>query len=369
MISVITKVVAPGEWFITKQPNPFQQNIFNPFMGLGMGGMFGMVGNQFGMGGGNVFGMMGAGPPPTPISEGGPADIQQANTIEFFPPALAIIVRAPSRIHTSIYGGIIGGKQKRIEAAMLDAQEKGFDAVKGKGKIQVANAGGGDDSKNKNKNQPKVVKLDPKKSPEELDPTKVWNEALAKGGVDAGMVVATADFLFEAGQFLHAAEFLKANLRAGIVVRPWVYESLAVALEASGGDPDEIRRARLSAVSLDPNDAQGFLHAARTMADHKQYDRALAFCRQAALLEPNLSQPYAEALTYAELGKTASPWPGPSASSSARIGPATTSSCTRRRRRAGKRYPRPCSRKTAAPRPPSSPRSCKRFASATSSST
>ena len=73
--------------------------------------------------------------------------------------------------------------------------------------------------------------------------------------------------------------------------------------EGIGGDPDEIRRARLSAVSLDPNDAQGFLQAARTMADHKQYDRALAFCRQAALLEPNLSQPYAEALAYAELGK------------------------------------------------------------------
>src|SRR5207302_917700 len=67
--------------------------------------------------------------------------------------------------------------------------------------------------------------------------------------------------------------------------------------------PEEVRRARLSAVSLDPNDAQGFLQAARTMANYKQYDRALAFCRQAALLEPNQSQPYAEALTYAELGK------------------------------------------------------------------
>ena len=39
------------------------------------------------------------------------------------------------------------------------------------------------------------------------------------------------------------------------------------------------------------------------MAEHKQYDRALAFCRQAALLEPNSSRPYAEALAYAELGK------------------------------------------------------------------
>jgi len=303
LISVITKVVAPGEWFITKQPNPFQQNIFQPFGGafgmMGMGGMFGM-GAMFG-GGGNNFGMMGAGPPPTPVSEGGPADIQQANTIEFFPPALAIIVRAPSRVHTSITGGIIGGKQKRIEGAMLEAQQKGLAFVGAKGKIEVAGAAGGGDDKPK-KDAPKIVKIDPKKNPE-LDPTTVWNEELGKGGVDAGMVVATADFLFEAGHFQHAAEFLKANLRRGIVVRPWVYEALAVALEASGGDPDEIRRARLSAVSLDPGDAQGFLQAARTMADHKQYDRALAFCRQAALLEPNLSQPYAEALAYAELGK------------------------------------------------------------------
>ncbi len=87
------------------------------------------------------------------------------------------------------------------------------------------------------------------------------------------------------------------------MVRPWVYESLAVALEACGGDPEDVKRARLSAVSLDPNDAQGYLEAARTMASYKQYDRALAFCRQAALLEPTLSQPYAEALAYAELGK------------------------------------------------------------------
>ncbi|MCS7045096.1 MAG: hypothetical protein NZO58_01940, partial [Gemmataceae bacterium] len=101
----------------------------------------------------------------------------------------------------------------------------------------------------------------------------------------------------------HVAEFLKANLRHGVVVRPWVYEALAIALDACKADPEEIRRARLSAVALDPTDSQGFLQAARAMADGKQYDRALAFCRQAALLEPNLAQPYVQALVYAELAK------------------------------------------------------------------
>src|SRR5207302_1953952 len=162
LISVITKVVAPGEWFVTKQPNPFQQNIFNPFVGfMGMGGgMFGMggfVGGQQGLAGG----AQGA-----PLNEGGNLDIQLANTIEFFPPALAIIVRGPSRVHTSIYGGIIGGKVKRVEAAKFDADQKGLDMVGPNGKIQVANAAGA----GKNKNQPKVVQPDPKKPIGELDP-------------------------------------------------------------------------------------------------------------------------------------------------------------------------------------------------------
>ncbi|MBI3410031.1 MAG: VWA domain-containing protein [Planctomycetes bacterium] len=299
LISTITKVVAPGEWFVTQQPNPFQQNVFFPFGGgVGAGGQFGNMGG--------MFGMMGGGPPPVPVSEGGPADIREANTIEFFPPALALIVRGTSRIHTSLTGGIIGGKQKRVEGAWLDGG-RGLDVIGGKGEIKVAGNGGGNNPKVlKNANQ--VVKIDPKAKPKEvLDPTKIWNEALAKEGVDPGVIVATADFLFEAGKFDHAAEFLKANLRKGIVVRPWVYEALAVALEASNGDKEEIRRARLSAVALDPKDAQGFLEAARTMAEHKQFDRALAFCRQAAQLEPNLAQPYTEALVYAgaDFGKDA----------------------------------------------------------------
>src|SRR5262249_32877284 len=104
----------------------------------------------------------------------------------------------------------------------------------------------------------------------ELNPGKIWQEELAKGGVKSGLVVAAADLLVESGKFDHAAEFLKAVLRQGIVVRPWVYEALAVALEASGGTKEEILRARLSAVALDPQDSQGFLNAARTMAEHKQ---------------------------------------------------------------------------------------------------
>jgi hypothetical protein len=282
LIQMITRVVAPGEWFLTQQPMPFAPMIFP---GLGMVGM---------LGGQNMLGMVGAGPPPAPVAEGGPADIQQANTIEFFPPALALIVRAPSRIHTSITGGVIGGKVRRAEGAAM-VERRGLDLAAGR---KARPNAVGDQA-----NVGQVAEAQPRANKqEELDPARVWQDVLSKENVEPGLVIATADFLFEAGKFAHAAEFLKANLRQGTVVRPWVFEALAVALEASGGDRDEVRRARLSAVALDPSDAQGFRQAARALAANKDWDRALAFCRQAALLEPNQPQPYEDSLELAELG-------------------------------------------------------------------
>lgn len=301
LIELVTRVVDPGNWFYVSQAQPFNasQNagaFANPFGGGGLGGA--------GFGGGGAGGL-GQNAPPVPVSQGGPADIQTSNTIDFFPPALALIIRAPSRIHTSISGGVIGGKYTKKEVVMFEAQRGGKDVIADAGKIlkpgqnnpAVANV-----NKNKNKIVDDNVIAIAKKG-KDLDATKIWEDAFEKGGIEPGLVIATADFLFEMDKPAHVAEFLKANLRHGVVVRPWVYEALATALEATNGDPDEIRRARLSAVALDPTDAQGFLQAARSMAEGKQYTQALAFCRQAALLEPNLAQPYVQALTYAELAK------------------------------------------------------------------
>ncbi|MFN4258536.1 MAG: hypothetical protein ACK4RK_04515, partial [Gemmataceae bacterium] len=109
-----------------------------------------------------------------------------------------------------------------------------------------------------------------------------------------------ADFLAQLGKFEHTAEFLKANLRRGIVARPWVQEALALALQESGGAPVDIERAQASAIDLVPNRAESYLQASRALADNQRYDQALALCRQAAQVEPNLPDPYADALVYAE---------------------------------------------------------------------
>jgi tetratricopeptide (TPR) repeat protein len=279
LIMTITQVVAPNEWFVKQQPQPFNQ-----FLGGGLNNFMGGVGVIGGQALGNI------GNPPQPQVQGQPLDPSQANTIQFFPPTLALIVRGPARYHFELEGGLIGGKQKRVEA-FNDARNRGLE--------MIAPVSPGEIRERRNKQAPVQKKV----AAAEPDASTVWQEILARESVQPGLVVATADLLFESGKFAHAAEFLKANLRQGIVVRPWVYEALAVALESSGAAPAEVRRARLSAVALDPKDAGSFLRAAHTMADYKQWDRALVFCRHAAELEPNSADPYAEALAYAELGR------------------------------------------------------------------
>src|SRR6185369_14082489 len=281
--------------------------------GLGGGGALGGgLAGALGGAGGNA-GAGGA--PPTPPEEGGPASLLDPKTNTLYPylPTLGLIVRAQTRTHTSLTGGTIGGKTG-LGGAMI-MKNDGVVPLRDipiKNKVQFADATGVKDPKTENNPVTALLaKEDPSRKgqagkglPLQIDP-KVWDSVLGEGDVPPALVIATAETLFEQPDKKHAVEFLKANLRRGIVVRPWVFEALAIALEATGGDAEEIRRARLSAVALDPKDAEGFLDAARTMAGNGQYDRALAFCRQAALIEPNLVFSYDQALVYAEQSKDA----------------------------------------------------------------
>jgi tetratricopeptide (TPR) repeat protein len=137
----------------------------------------------------------------------------------------------------------------------------------------------------------------------ELDPKVIWQEALAKGVEDPGLIIACADFLALSNKWDHAAEFLKADIRHGILVKPWVYQALAVALRQTKASAEEIERAEVSAADLEPLDAQGFLRAAEAMRQAERPDRALAFCRQAALLQPNVPYAFRDALVCAKEAK------------------------------------------------------------------
>jgi hypothetical protein len=226
--------------------------------------------------------------------------------IGYYPPARSFLIKAPSRIHINLppispSGGppVMGALDREPRNfARIGPRDKDVEDVLQKAReTLVAGAGGRRDDKDKKGYHPPL---------EDANPAVIWKEALAKGIDDPGLIIATADYMVHCGKWDHCAEFLKANLRQGIVVQPWVYESLALALRESKGSPEEIERAELALSDLEPLDARGFLKASQVMAEKgddrspQAYSNALAFCRQAAALDPDSPQAYANALNYAE---------------------------------------------------------------------
>lgn len=279
--------------------------------GVGAQGQFGNVGSQFGQQGGNysdylitiIRNVVGNGDkdwagaitppgaqPADPLAD--PNAGPEKNQIGYYLPADALVIKGTSRVHTNAYSPVIPGAGAGAGMGALDKPKD----------VQVANNKGDKNAPVKNPgNKPVNLaanKLDPAKL--KMDPQAYWQEALDKGGDNPSMVIAIADFLAMNRFFDQAAEFLKANLRKGVVVQPWVYEALAIALRESGASPAEIERAEVAAIDLGPADGHAFLKSARAMADMKRPAMALAFCKQAAQLEPNTSAPFEAALAYAE---------------------------------------------------------------------
>jgi tetratricopeptide (TPR) repeat protein len=292
-------------------------------IGGGQLGQFGNLGGQFGLQGGDqsrilitlIRQVVGTpkdwipafdpitGRPLNQLDEGDPAIVGgDNNQVAYYPPSLALVIKGTSRIQTRPFPPI----QVVNPNAMADAGPNAGRPDRGErmARIGPANRNGPIDPKPK-AGEVRVAaagnKADKQGPPP--DPRKIWQDALARGVTEPGLIIAVADYLALNKQFDHAAEFLKADLRQGIVVKPWVYQALAVALRESRGSKDEIERAETATLELDPQDAQGYLSASRAMAKDKRYDRAVAFCRQASLLEPNVPYPYAEALMYAEMAK------------------------------------------------------------------
>ena len=278
--------------------------------GGGQLGQLGNLGGQFGLQGGNqsqllitlIRQVVGrpkdwapqynpiTGQPLNPLddekADGGGGINGDNNQLGYYPPALALVVKAPSLIHARASNLIVTGGGAAADKMVAAPGGGGRILVNG-GRPRIDVAGDGDER-------------DPKKK-KKLDAKEVWQEALAKGVEQPGLIIATADYLALNQKFDHAAEFLKANLRQGVVVKPWVYKSLAIALRESGGSAEDIERAEVSAADLEPLDGHGYLQAARALAQDKNYERALAFCKQAAELEPGVPTAYADAARYADM--------------------------------------------------------------------
>ena len=102
---------------------------------------------------------------------------------------------------------------------------------------------------------------------------------------------ATAAVLGRTDRFELAANLLSATISTGHA-EPWMYESLALALEGAGRPRVEVERALLSAADLasTPIDLLSLASYLARLGSKKQ---SLGICKQVAILEPDCKEAYA----------------------------------------------------------------------------
>jgi tetratricopeptide (TPR) repeat protein len=107
----------------------------------------------------------------------------------------------------------------------------------------------------------------------------------------------TAAVLGRQGRFDRAVELLSAAIACGRA-EPWMYEALAVAMEAAGRPREEVERALLSTAEFasSPSD---LLALANYLARFGSPGRAIRLCKQVTNLDPANREAYALAMTLA----------------------------------------------------------------------
>jgi tetratricopeptide (TPR) repeat protein len=310
--------------------------------GGGQLGQFGNLGGQFGIQGGDQSKLLIqlivetvakgewdprtlviAGEPPMP---GGMEDTplltrEMQNSMGYYPPARALIVRGTNRYHpaTSIkfpkdkLGAVGAGKFGRPDGGQLvigpgtpapapmprdPAVPRPKDPVAVAPKAPAPAPIVAADKPNMTNPKVDAVALRQKLG---NDPKTMWSNAIDWTVTDPGLIVACAEFLMEFDEPGAAVEVLKGSLRKGLASDDWAHEALALALQASGGSaPAEVERASVSGIDLDPTNAKAYLKAAKAEAGLKNHNQAVKFCQRAASFSPNDPTPYANAMAYAE---------------------------------------------------------------------
>lgn len=96
-------------------------------------------------------------------------------------------------------------------------------------------------------------------------------------------------------------------------IQPWMYQVLALSMQATGRPKAQIERVLLSSQDVVMNDPQSMMHLAAYLVRFDRTDRALELYRQAAALDPSRPEPYVLALELASRKKnySAIAWSAP----------------------------------------------------------
>lgn len=224
------------------------------------------------------------------------------NSIGFYPPARALVIRGSHRYHMAPSFKLRRGDQMGAGGPGLPRDGKFARANPPGGKPAGGAAGGAVPAAVPagNRTGDAVGEIQRLIGKTGTEPDKMWNKVFEQKVTDPRLALDAADVLHEAKEYGHSAEALKAALRKGRVGGGIVHEALALVLQAGQAAPAEVERAVLSGIDLEPTDAGSYLRAAKYESDQGQHEVALAYCQRAASLEPNRPTPYANALAYAE---------------------------------------------------------------------
>lgn len=88
-------------------------------------------------------------------------------------------------------------------------------------------------------------------------------------------------------------------------IQPWMYEVLALSMEAAGRPKSQIERVMLSSQDIVSNDASSMMMLAAYLTRFDRTERALELYRQAAHLEPHRPEPFLQALALARRTRNA----------------------------------------------------------------
>ena len=299
-------------------------------VGLGGGqgqGQFGNLGGQFGLQGQDysrllqqlIFETVAKGEwantPPPPTNPNEPAEESfleknKQNSLGYYPPARALIVRGTSRYHT--YGSLKLNRREGMAAAPRPGNRDPIVIAPG-GPKPAAPAPAADPKAAPGafaRAKPALPPADPLGLRAKVGdyPRTMWNKAVDREVKNPVELFAAAVVLFECDQYGDAAELLKANLRKGLNTNAWAHELLGVTLQMAGqAAPAEVERTAWSAVDLDPESPDAYLKAAKAAAELGRHDRAVALCRRAADAGPDQPGAYANALAYAKQAKEVDP--------------------------------------------------------------
>ncbi len=131
------------------------------------------------------------------------------------------------------------------------------------------------------------------------DPAVAWNGYFDEHqDVPAEDVRETARQLMSARRFNQVSALIQAALTHG-QVQPWMYEALALSMQASGSPAADVERALMSAVDFGEN-VDDLMYVAQYMARIGLEERAIKVFRQAGALDPTRPEPFVHGLQLAQ---------------------------------------------------------------------